>query len=70
MDVLYGFRGLTFLRYYSLTLFILATQPSKILSFPGEHIGALLHFHCVYFFPVLPCLFDMSVGVFIYRATA
>lgn len=50
MDVLYGFRGLTFLRYYSLTLFMLATQPSKIFSFPGEHIGALLHFHCVFFF--------------------
>lgn len=75
LDVLYGFRklilldirGLMFPIYYSLPLFILGIQPSKTVSFAREHIGALLHFHCGFFFPVLPCPFDMSVCFFICR---
>jgi len=75
MDVLYGFRkvilldfrGLMFLMYYSLPLFVLGIQPTKVVSFARQHIGYLLNFHWVFFLCCcvhLICLW----GFFIYRA--
>lgn len=65
--MLLDIRGFLFLIYYSLPLFVLGIQPSKTVSFAREHIGALLWVFCfVLFFPMLPCLFDMSVGFFLF----